>query len=86
MMLVKSFIGEKTKVIDIKGKMILPGFIDSHTHPISSYRYFYELNLYGLKTKEEIQDAIKKYLTDHPDAKYVKGRGWSNTDFPKNWS
>jgi hypothetical protein len=81
---VKNFIGEKTKIIDLNGKMILPGFIDSHAHPISSFRYFYELNLYGLKTKEEIQDAIKKYLTDHPDSKYVKGRGWSNTEFPKN--
>ncbi|HEY6437522.1 MAG TPA: amidohydrolase family protein, partial [Ignavibacteriaceae bacterium] len=81
---VKSFIGNKTKVIDLSGKMILPGFIDSHAHPISSYRYFYELNLYGLKTAVEIQDAIKKYLAEHPDAKYIKGRGWSNTDFPKN--
>ncbi len=80
---VKSFIGKKTKVIDLNGKMILPGFIDSHAHPISSYRYFYELNLYGLKTTVEIQDAIKKYLAEHPDAKYIKGRGWSNTDFPK---
>jgi hypothetical protein len=80
---VKNFIGEKTKVIDLNRKMILPGFIDSHAHPISSFRYFHELNLYGLKTKEEIQAAIKKYLADHPDAKYLKGRGWSNTDFPK---
>jgi hypothetical protein len=80
---VKSFIGDKTKVIDLKGKMILPGFIDSHCHAISSYRYFYELNLYGLKTANEIQTAIKKYLSDHPEAKYIKGRGWSNTDFPK---
>jgi predicted amidohydrolase YtcJ len=81
---VKNFIAEKTKVIDLNGKMILPGFIDSHAHPISSYRYFYELNLYGLKSSEEIQQAIKKYLSEHPEAKYVKGRGWSNTDFPKN--
>jgi len=81
---VKSFIGENTKVIDLNGKMILPGFIDSHAHPISSYRYFYELNLYGLKSSEEIQQAIKKYLSEHPEAKYVKGRGWSNTDFPKS--
>lgn len=81
---VKSFVGEKTKVIDIKGKMVLPGFIDSHCHSISSYRYFFELNLYGLKTYNEIQSTIKKYLEEHPDAKYIKGRGWSNTDFPKN--
>ena len=78
-----NFIGDKTKVIDLEKRMLLPGFIDAHCHPISSYRYFNELNLYGLKSAEEIQSAIKKYLNNHPDAKYIKGRGWSNTDFPK---
>jgi predicted amidohydrolase YtcJ len=80
---VQNYIDENTKVIDLNGKMLLPGFIDSHCHSISSYRYFFELNLYGIKTYEEIQSAIKKYLTEHPDTKYLKGRGWSNTDFPK---
>jgi len=78
------FISKETKVIDLNGRMVLPGFIDSHCHVISSYRYFYELNLYGLKTTKEIQAAIKKYLIDNPDAKYIKGRGWSDTDFPGN--
>jgi hypothetical protein len=78
-----NFIDNRTKVIDLNGKMILPGFIDSHCHAISSFRYFYELNLYGLKTAKDIQEVIKKYLADHPDAEYIKGRGWSNTDFPK---
>ena len=80
---VENFIDEKTKVFDLEGKMVLPGFIDAHCHPISSYRYFNELNLYGKKSINEIQAAIKKYLTDHPDLKYLKGRGWSDTDFPK---
>jgi hypothetical protein len=81
---VQKYIGDVTKVIDLNRKMVLPGFIDSHCHSISSYRYFFELNLYGLKTYDEIQITIKKYIEDHPDAKYIKGRGWSNTDFPKN--
>jgi predicted amidohydrolase YtcJ len=81
---VQNYIGDNTKVINLNGKMLLPGFIDAHCHSISSYRYFFEMNLYGLKTYNEIQFAIKKYLSEHPDAKYVKGRGWSNTNFPKN--
>ncbi len=80
---VSKFLGDKTKIIDLEKRMILPGFMDSHCHPISSYRYFYELKLYGLKTIPGIQSAIKKYLVSHPDAKYIKGRGWSDTDFPK---
>jgi predicted amidohydrolase YtcJ len=79
---VQNYIDDNTEVIDLNGKMLIPGFIDSHCHVISSYRYFYELNLYDLKSAKEIQTAIKKYLTEHPDAKYIKGRGWSDTDFP----
>jgi predicted amidohydrolase YtcJ len=81
--LADNYIGEKTKVIDLGRKLILPGFIDAHCHPISSYRYFYELNLYGLKTVSEIQNAIRKFVAANPDSKYIKGRGWSDTDFPK---
>jgi predicted amidohydrolase YtcJ len=81
---VQNYIGDNTKVINLNGKMLLPGFIDAHCHSISSYRYFFEMNFYELKTYSEIQTAIIKYLNDHPDAKYVKGRGWSNTNFPKN--
>jgi predicted amidohydrolase YtcJ len=80
---VSSFVGDKTKIIDLDEKMVLPGFIDAHCHPISSYRYFFELNLYDLKPIQEIQNAIKDYLISHSDAKYIKGRGWSNTDFSK---
>ena len=80
---VSSFISGNTKVINLEKRMVLPGFIDAHCHPISSYRYFNELNLYGKKSIKEIQSAIKKYLTDHIDLKYLKGRGWSDTDFPK---
>jgi len=79
---VEGFIGDKTKVIDLEKKLVLPGFIDAHCHPISSYRYFFELNLYDIKSIQEIQNAIKEYLKSHPDAEYIKGRGWSDTDFP----
>ena len=79
---VSSFIGDRTKVIDLEERMILPGFIDAHCHAISSFRYFFELNIYNLKTIEEVQNVINEYLISHPDAEYIKGRGWSDTDYP----
>lgn len=78
------FIGSNTQIIDLDGQLMLPGFMDAHCHLISSYRYFNELNIYGLKTYKEVQDVIKKYIVEHPEAKYIKGRGWSDTSFPGN--
>lgn len=78
------FIGSNTQIIDLDGQLMLPGFMDAHCHSISSYRYFNELNIYGLKTYKEVQDVIKKYIVEHPEAKYIKGRGWSDTSFPGN--
>ena len=80
---IDKYIGEKTKVVDLQKKLVLPGFFDSHCHVISSYRQFFELTLNELKTKEKLQKAIKDFVATHPAAKYIKGRGWSNTDFPK---
>ena len=41
----KRWIGENTKRQDIKGKMLLPGFIDSHAHPVSGGAYVRSLSL-----------------------------------------
>ncbi|MGE6717901.1 amidohydrolase [Peribacillus frigoritolerans] len=56
---VKSFIGEKTDVIDLKGKTLLPGFIDSHIHLI-----FYGLNQLAVSCKAEHIDSIEALLAD----------------------
>jgi len=81
---IDQYIGESTKVIDLKGKLVLPGFIDSHCHPISSYRHFFEINLSGTDSITGYLQVIENYFKEHPDAKYIKGRGWSNTLFPKS--
>lgn len=78
-----AFIGKATKVVDLGGRLVLPGFIDSHAHVISSYRHFFELNIFGLTTVEEIQKAIRDYAAARPGAERISGRGWSNTAFPK---
>ncbi len=75
-------IGENTKVIDLDGKLVLPGFIDSHAHSISSYRYFFEIQLNGLATYPQIQERITEYINRNPEVVVVRGRGWNNTDFP----
>jgi len=79
---VGAFVGAKTQVIDLQKQMVLPGFIDSHCHAITSFRQFYEVNLYNTHTASAIEEVIRRFLSDHPGLTFVRGRGWSNTDFP----
>jgi len=80
---IEKFVGSKTKVIDLGGKLVLPGFIDSHCHAISAFKQFYEINLNDCKEISEYQKAIREYLQAHPDAKFIRGRGWRNPLFGK---
>ena len=77
------FVGRSTRVIDLGGRMVLPGFIDSHCHPTSAYKYYFELTLNGLRTIPQYEKAIRDFVAKHPDATFIRGRGWSNTLFAK---
>ncbi|WP_439873676.1 amidohydrolase [Bacillus mycoides] len=56
---VKSLIGEQTAVIDLQGKTLLPGFIDSHIHLIA-----HGLNQLAVSCKAEHIDSIEALLED----------------------
>ncbi|MHC1745864.1 MAG: amidohydrolase [Negativicutes bacterium] len=73
-----SYIGEKTKTLDLLGKMVIPGMIDSHIHPPGlSLMELYEVQVFGLHSREEYVAAVKKFIDEHPDCRAVYGRGWS---------
>ncbi|OUB51207.1 amidohydrolase [Bacillus thuringiensis serovar argentinensis] len=79
---VYSYKGNKTKVIDLKGKMMLPGFIDNHLHATSLVSFLFSVNLQGADTLEEYVQRVETYYEQHPDAAAIQGGGWSNTIFP----
>ncbi|KRF67572.1 amidohydrolase [Bacillus sp. Soil768D1] len=56
---VKGFIGEETKVIDLQGKTLLPGFIDAHIHLI-----LYGVNQLAVSCKDEHIKSIEDLLND----------------------
>ncbi len=72
-----------TKVVDLAGKMVLPGFHDSHAHPITGGVELGQCNLNDLNTKEEIFATIQKYAAGHPEKKWVEGGGWDLPIFPE---
>jgi predicted amidohydrolase YtcJ len=73
---VDKFIGRATRVIDLAGRMVLPGFQDSHSHPLSGGLELGECNLYLARTAAEIEGAIRAYGQDHPNLPWIRGNGW----------
>ena len=75
-MAAKQFIGTRTRVINLQGKFVLPGFHDSHVHPIESSLELSQCNLNEKTSKSQILDEIRQYVTTHPKEPWIRGGGW----------
>jgi predicted amidohydrolase YtcJ len=78
----RALVGKGTRVIDLKGRSVLPGLIDSHIHPSLGEWYWYQLCQVGGYTTSEYY----KRLADCARASkhdWVVAFGWYSTDNPK---
>lgn len=68
------------EIHDLKGRVLLPAFIDSHNH-LSSFGCFLPTwaNLIGLTKKEAILEAIQRQARKEPGKGWVVGFGWFDT-------
>jgi predicted amidohydrolase YtcJ len=78
----KKYRGRETRVIDLAGKMVLPGFQDSHIHLISGGMELGQCSLNDLQTKEEILGKVRSYAAENPQKEWIIGGGWPLTAFP----
>ncbi|HZG17794.1 MAG TPA: amidohydrolase [Candidatus Bathyarchaeia archaeon] len=76
---VKSYKGPNTKVVDLHGKMVLPGFVDSHTHASKTTGLIYTVDLFDAGSIEEYQQVVKNFVSEHPNEVAIQGRGWTNS-------
>lgn len=71
---VEDLVDDKTKVIDLKGAFLAPGFIDSHIHaPGSWLNRLFAISLENMTTNEEYLEAVKKHVEENPDAEFYTG-------------
>lgn len=73
---IKEFRGPQTRVIDLGGRMAIPGIIDSHIHFLGGSLALDQVKLDDADTVEEIKRRLRAYIAVHPGPKWVLGRGW----------
>ncbi|MGW3659105.1 amidohydrolase [Streptomyces sp. NPDC005151] len=78
---VRELIGPGTEVVDLTGKLLLPGFQDAHIHPVYAGVELAECDLTGTVGVEEYLALIRTYADAHPDHAWITGGGWSMESF-----
>jgi predicted amidohydrolase YtcJ len=77
----KDYIGPQTEVVDLEGRMVMPGMQDVHIHPISGGIEANGCDLNAATTVDEYVAIIKKYADEHPNEPWIKGGGWAMSAF-----
>jgi predicted amidohydrolase YtcJ len=77
----EEFTGPGTQVVDLEGRMMLPGFQDVHIHPISGGIEAQACDLNSLATLEEYLAAIETCASENPNEEWIVGGGWSMSVF-----
>lgn len=73
---IRRYIGDKTQVIDLAGKLAVPGFIDSHGHFVNLGESKMILDLTKARSWEEIVALVAKAAKNAKPGEWIVGRGW----------
>jgi predicted amidohydrolase YtcJ len=79
---VEEYKDNNSNTIDLNGKFVMPSFVESHLHPLSTaYDRNFKAALHELNSVDEYLIAIKKFAQANPDIKGVMGSGFVRTLF-----
>jgi predicted amidohydrolase YtcJ len=74
--------GPDTKIIDLDGHFVMPGFNDAHMHLASAGLEKMNVNLVGAKTLDEFRDRLRAKIESADAGAWVVGEGWDETLWP----
>ena len=72
----EKFKDEKTQIIDLQGKTMTPGFIESHAHFFGVGYYELDLDLMKAKNYDEIVEMVRVAVSKAQPGQWILGRGW----------
>jgi len=76
-------VGATTRVVDLKGAALFPGFTDAHAHLRGIGERELTLNLEGAASAAEAADRLRAYIAERKPTGLVQGRGWIETGWPE---
>jgi predicted amidohydrolase YtcJ len=81
---IRAFISVNTKTIDAKGKLVIPGFNDSHVHFMEGGFQLSAVDLRDAKSPEEFVRRIKDFAAKLPKGRWILGGKWDHENWTPN--
>ncbi|MCC7309265.1 MAG: amidohydrolase [Acidobacteria bacterium] len=80
----RPLIGPKTRVIDAKGRLIVPGFNDAHVHFMETGAQLSSVDLRSARSPEEFVQRIKEFAAKLPKGRWITGGQWDHENWTPN--
>ncbi|PYS88647.1 MAG: amidohydrolase [Acidobacteria bacterium] len=80
----KSWIGPRTRVVDAKAKLVVPGFNDAHVHFLETGAQLSSVDLRDAKTPQEFVRRIKEFAAKQPRGRWILGGQWDHENWTPN--
>jgi predicted amidohydrolase YtcJ len=77
------YTGQQT--IDLKGRLVTPGFNDAHLHFLNGGLSLFRVDLNGARTLSEAKRRVAEKARELPPGAWVLGRGWDHTLWGGQW-
>ncbi|WP_190816686.1 amidohydrolase [Saccharopolyspora pogona] len=74
---IRPLIGPATTVIDLQGRCVIPGLIDSHCHFESAAMDEFEVSFAGVETLREVLDRIGQFAATCEPGEWIRGQMWN---------
>ena len=79
---VMKFKGPETKIIDLGGRFVMPGFNDAHMHLADAGLEKMSIDLGGTKSLDEFRDRLRAKVETTAPGEWIVGEGWDETLWP----
>ena len=73
---VNAFIGPETRIVELHGRLAVPGFIEGHGHFMSLGDARIQLDLNAARSWQEIVEMVAAAAAQVPPGEWIRGRGW----------
>jgi hypothetical protein len=75
---IKRWVSQDTRSFDAGGRLVLPGFIDAHTHFVSAGRNLLSIDLRNCANEQEFLDKLKAHVATLPAGRWIIGGNWDH--------